>query len=181
MFNIVLTRGVALVAVLLMAVISVTSAQGTAGQPQSGIPELLAEVRALRAEINQVAGASMRMQLLLARLTLQEQRIASLGRQVAEVQEQLRTASRERSDTEARLRQVEDLRRSGKLRVDDEQAIAYEAKEVSGRLAAQTTREAQLRGQESELLAALAAEQSRWTDFNARLDELERALPPTSR
>lgn len=43
-------------------------------------------------------------------------------------------------------------------------------------LADQETREQQLRNQESGLANALSAEQARWSDFNARLDELERAI-----
>ena len=43
-------------------------------------------------------------------------------------------------------------------------------------LADQETREQQLRNQESELTNALSAEQARWSEFNARLDELERAI-----
>jgi TonB family protein len=62
-------------------------AQAPQGSPEPDVPELLVEVRALRAEVNRAAGASMRMQLLLARLTLQEQRITSLGRQTAEAQD----------------------------------------------------------------------------------------------
>ena len=108
MFNSVLTRGVALVAVLLMAVISVSSAQGTASQPQSAIPELLAEVRGLRAELNHAAGASMRMQLLVARLTLQEQRIAAAGRELVAVQGSLSAATRERSNTESEMGRLKD-------------------------------------------------------------------------
>jgi chromosome segregation ATPase len=38
-------------------------------------------------------------------------------------------------------------------------------------------REQDLRAQESAASGTLAAEQSRWTDFNARLDALERSLP----
>jgi hypothetical protein len=50
-------------------------AAGTAGQTVSSNDPLLAEVRALRADLNQATGASIRTQLLVARLTLQEQRI----------------------------------------------------------------------------------------------------------
>jgi hypothetical protein len=38
------------------------------------------------------------------------------------------------------------------------------------------TAEQQLRAQESDFSAQIAAEQNRWQDFNNRLDELERSL-----
>jgi hypothetical protein len=43
-------------------------------------------------------------------------------------------------------------------------------------LADQQAREEQLRAQGRDLENALSAEQARWSDFNSRLDELERAL-----
>src|SRR4029077_13444243 len=63
-----------------------------AGQTISSSDPLLTEVRALRAELNQAAGASIRTQLLVARLTLQEQRINTISKQLADVQ-MLRTGN----------------------------------------------------------------------------------------
>ena len=37
--------------------------------------------------------------------------------------------------------------------------------------------EQRLRSEEADVQSVLSAEQGRWSDFNARLDELERALP----
>jgi hypothetical protein len=37
---------------------------------------------------------------------------------------------------------------------------------------------ARLRAEEAEAVNALSAEQGRWVDLNARLDELERSLAP---
>jgi hypothetical protein len=37
-------------------------------------------------------------------------------------------------------------------------------------------REQELRAQQAELVSAANDEQSRWADFNGRLDELERSL-----
>jgi len=177
----VLTRGTAVLVAFLAMVATVPSAQGPAAQAPAGIPELLEEVRSLRAEVNRAAGASMRMQLLLARLTLQEQRIASLDRQVGEVQEKLTAVRLERADIHARFSHVEDLMTQGTLPAEDQRQFANEAKMLSKRLAEQSALEQHLRNQESELVGAVSAEQARWMDFNTRLDELERALPARSR
>jgi len=45
---------------------------------------LLAEVRALRAEVTQVTSAGIRTQVLVARLQLQEQRVLNAARQLAD-------------------------------------------------------------------------------------------------
>ena len=70
------------------------------GQSIPGFADLLAEVRGLRADLNQAAGASMRAQLLVARLSLQEQRITTLGKELTELQAQLQTAVNRRSTLE---------------------------------------------------------------------------------
>jgi hypothetical protein len=76
-----LSRTVGVVGVLLLGVVGVLSAQAGQGAAPSGMAELLAEVRGLRADVNPAAGASMRMQVLVARLSLQ-QRINVVGRQL---------------------------------------------------------------------------------------------------
>src|SRR5476649_1090690 len=72
----------------LIALVAGTAGQ-TASQPSSSGDALLAEVRGLRAELNQAAGTSIRTQLLVARLQLQEQRINTVDKQLAEVRAQL--------------------------------------------------------------------------------------------
>lgn len=170
----VLARGIAL-AVFVLVIVATATAQGQSTR-DTDTSALVAELRALRADLNRAAGANMRMQLLLARLTLQEQRITSLGRQMAEVQGQLAPATSNRTATQARLSEIEESRAKGTLPPEIDEKLAYDAKQLSRILSEQSMREQHLRTQESELLTALTSEQSRWTDFNARLDELERSL-----
>ena len=60
------------------------------------LDEVLVELRALRAELNETANASLRAQLLVARLALQEQRITVVGKELADVQEKLRAVEQHR-------------------------------------------------------------------------------------
>jgi hypothetical protein len=55
--------------------------------------------------------------------------------------------------------------------------VDAQVRENKASLAQARLTEQQLRGQESELSGVIAGEQSRWSDFNARLDEIERSLP----
>ncbi len=71
----------------LFAVGSVTSGHAQTAAP-SAMEALLGEVRGLRAEVHQAAGASIRTQLLVARLSLQEQRLNGVAKQLADVQTQ---------------------------------------------------------------------------------------------
>jgi uncharacterized coiled-coil protein SlyX len=138
---------------------------GQANPPTSDSPmdKLLAEVRSLRAEVNQAAGASMRMQLLVARLALQEGRISTLSRQLADVRQQLSTLQMGLAPFAAQIKQAQD---AGNLdpgaNTPFEQMLRHER---------------ELRSQETELSSLISTEQRRWIDFNSRLDDLERQLP----
>jgi chromosome segregation ATPase len=169
-------RVVGFAGLIVAALAGVLSAQ--AGQSSSGdrMGELLTEVRGLRAELAQAAGASMRMQLLLARLSLQEQRITVLSRQLNEVQEQLMGASQGRSSMADRLSRVIASVQSIDVPAEERKAIEQEIPHIKRQLAEQQQRELQLQTQAAEISAVISAEQGRWLDFNARLDELEHSL-----
>ena len=147
---------------------------------------LLAEVRALRADLAQSNQASLRAQLLVARVQLQEQRIiyfdrrrADLTARAAEAAEKTRDASAELQTVEARLKQI----RSETPTIPKEQLTGlvemFEEQIRKLRADAQAAFESEqrLRSEEADVQSVLSAEQGRWSEFNARLDELERALP----
>lgn len=154
-------------------------AQTMRGPASDGMEQLLLEVRALRADLTQAAGASMRMQLLLARLSLQEQRITALSRQSSEVEQQLTAAVAARAATVAHLEQLSAAIEGTGVRSDERKGAEYEISALKSRVAEQQQEEQRLQNQLAELSRAISAEQGRWLDFNTRLDDLERALPTT--
>jgi len=111
--------------VALVGIGSVLFAQGTCPLDGSAQDALVAEVRALRAEINQVAGAGIRMQLLVARLQLQEQRVFTVARQLTDAQNALAASRARLAGEQVRVRQLEEAasRASGQSRMTFEQAI----------------------------------------------------------
>lgn len=86
-------------------------AQGGAGSsgPSSdaAIAALVSEVRALRAEISEAARSTLRSQLLVARLQLQEQRILHLDRQRADVASKAAAVAQRRVEAATALRMME--------------------------------------------------------------------------
>ncbi len=155
---------------------AVSPASGQSQQAaSSSMDELLSEVRGLRAELRQAADASLRGQLLVARLQLQEQRILTAGRQLSEVQDKLAATEQARVPLAQQLKQFEDPQHP----VPPEQRA--EMGPIMGMLKAQLEQHEKAaeeqRAREAALQRILADEQARWTDFNERLDELERALP----
>jgi len=85
-----------------------------------------------------------------------------------------------REGTESRFARTEEATRRGDLPEAAKRDIDHELANVKQMLEQQRARERQLRSSESELSGMILAEQARWTDFNARIDELERALPPAA-
>jgi predicted nucleic acid-binding Zn-ribbon protein len=148
---------------------------GLAGQSSATNDPLLAEVRALRAELNQAAGTSIRTQLLVARLTLQEQRIATVSKQLADVQSQRTGNDAGVAQMSSRQKQIEDRLRE-QLAGEIRQALEREVAGMKAPLTQMRQRSQELLAQESSLSAQLAGEQSRWLDFNSRLDEIEREI-----
>lgn len=170
--------GIAIAVVVALAGVAGLSAQparlADPPRPGAAIDQLLAEVQALRSDLNQAASASLRTQLLVARLQVQEGRIDSLGRQLADTREQLANAEQAGVALAAPLKMLDEAEKGS----DEDQKAAQPMREL---VAAAQKRTEELRVEESSLAALLAAEQSRWVEFNGRLEEIERMLAAPER
>jgi chromosome segregation ATPase len=144
----------------------------------SSADALLAEIRALRAESTQIMSAGIRVQLLIARLQLQEQRVVTAAQQHADAQNALAAVQGRIDGERARVRQLEDAaaRALGQGRATYQHAIV----EAGTQIEQQQRQELELQAREKELRKAVNDEQLRWADFNDRLDALERSLPAKS-
>jgi predicted nucleic acid-binding Zn-ribbon protein len=151
-------------------------AAGIAGQGVTSNDPLLAEVRALRAELNQAAGASIRTQLLVARLTLQEQRINTVAKQLADVQLQRAGNEGGLAQMSARIAQLEEANRNNATTAETRQQFDKEIMGLKAPMSQMRQRSQELSAQEATLSGQLGSEQSRWMDFNSRLDEIEREM-----
>ena len=156
------------VAVLLLA--AAVSGQGR--QPAAPADELLAEVRALRAEINSASRAALRAQLLGMRLQLQEQRIGVVSRQLTEVQERLRANAQAQTALAAQLKAFPFMNPDQQ---DEAKEIGQIFAPLQEHLAELERTDQRLKNEDADLQRLLAVEQARWTGFNAQIEELERA------
>ena len=169
-----MTRHMVVVALLTLVVAG--AAFGQSQRSPATLDDLLAELRGLRADLNQSSSSTLRTQLLVARLTLQEQRINALAGQLDEARRALNSKQGDPESPVIRLKRFEDA-----MQTPTGPPVAQvEMDRMLPRLRADAAiwqREEQaLRSQENELSVLLATEQNRWIDFNSRLDELERAL-----
>jgi chromosome segregation ATPase len=152
---------------VLACVLAAVSASIISGQQQqrpTTPDDLVAEVRALRADMNHAAENFMRAQLVTARLALQEGRLSTLSQQLNNVRQQLAQSQLTLAPFTLQLKQAQESNSEilAPLRNTVEQV---------------QKRDQELRAQEAELIRLIASEESRWSDFNSLLDQLERALP----
>jgi chromosome segregation ATPase len=158
-----------------LASAGVLFAQGTRAPFDESQDSLLAEVRALRSEVQKITSAGIRTQLLIARLQLQDQRVLSALRQLSETQNTLRGVQARIAGERTRVRQLEDsaARTTSQGRAVFQQAILESGTQIEQ----QQAQEVQLQMRERDLQRTVSDEQARWTDFNDRLEALERSLP----
>jgi len=170
-------RWLALAALVVMSLIASGTLAARQTTQTDPIQALLTEVHALRVSMEHTAAITPRVQLTLARLNIEEQRIAQLASQLDRVRQQLGEAvlaTRKATD------ELADVERRTPTIGDERERRTHEAESTYARrqLAERSTVEQQLRAREAEAAQMLATEQSRWLDLNSRLDELERLLGP---
>jgi chromosome segregation ATPase len=150
-------------------------AQGQARRPDATLDELVVEVQALRAEMNQAAAASIRAQLLVGRLQMEDQRIAGVVRELEAVQSDLAANAQARAEVAARLKTLEEAVLAATNDVREEAEKQLNAVKAAAQQA--DRRQQALKRRESALAKELQEDQARWHEINARLENFEQALP----
>ena len=165
-----------MLAAMLLTVPSIASAQSAAPAQADVLKELLVEVRGLRAAMERAATVGARIQLLVARVQMQEQRIAESSRRAITVRQELSQLEQSLAQTSAMVRSIE---RAGPRSNPEEQREMESMIEMQKtQVASLEKRRQELVNEESLLSQQIAADQSRWSDVNSQLDDLERSLAP---
>lgn len=167
-----MTRGCLLLTVLLLTVPSLASAQ--AARADDPIRELLSEVKLLRQALERASTVGTRIQLLVARVQLQEQRIGDLSRRLDSVRAELRDVERESNALAPQVAAMQETAQAEDLH--ERRAAEQAAAMLNSQAEALERRRVELTNEEGLLAQQIAAEQGRWTDFNNRLEQLERSL-----
>jgi len=178
MSNIAHRRTLIVIALAFVALSGLVLAQSAARQAPASLDDLLSEIRGLRADINQSSAATIKTQLLVARLQVEEQRMNGITRQIVDVQTQVAAARLAVGAAETEVKHFEDILSHGtdSIPESDRKGIAAMVADVKSKLEIQQSREQELSAQEGALSNQFASEQARWSDFNDRLDALERGL-----
>jgi chromosome segregation ATPase len=139
--------------------------------------ELLTEVRALRLAMERAEVNGTRVQLLVARIQLQEQRIAELSRRSAAVRTELRQTESESSSITAEAQRMEAILRDAKASPEEREQIDRMSGAMKTQIETIERRRQELANDDAFLNQQLTLEQGRWNEINERLDQLERSLP----
>jgi len=174
-------RGFIAVVVVTSAVLipSLAIAQAPAPAPPAQrdvLAELLVEVRGLRQAMERAATVGARIQLLVARVQLQEQRIAESTRRLTTVRDELSKLDTQATAMLAQAAQFEKMGDSIPREQREEMTRMVES--FKSQAAILEKRRGDLANEESQLLQQVNADQGRWSDVNAQLDDIERSLVP---
>ena len=152
-------------------------------QAPTTMDDLLTELKGLRADMAQASSATIKTQLLVARLQVEEQRMNGIAKQIVDVQTQLAAVRHDVVATELGVKQTDDIINGRAanpfpeaIQKDFAAQLAAQLADFKSRLELQQRREQELAAQEGALSNQFASEQARWSDFNDRLDALERSL-----
>ena len=158
--------------ILAFVVVAAAALFAQGASPAPAQDPVVAEIRALRADLNQRLEATMRMQLLVARLQLQEQRTSTVVNQLRDVESRLRENEASRQQAAAALKML------GMDNIPEAEKQDHPfLKMFAGGTEKLAATEAELKEQHAELARQLSQEQARWTAFNAQLDQLEKLFP----
>jgi hypothetical protein len=168
-------------AVLAIVVVGVGAAPGRAAAPPQAaaaadpLPALLNEVHGLRVAMKEIAATGPRVQVFVARLQLEEGRINTMLRRLDTVRDNLAAAQRELDNVLQQQSAIQTRLRDNPNdphREDFTGMLGHFPREIVNRRGVVS----RLSAEETQLTQDIAAEQTRWTEINQRLDEMERGL-----
>lgn len=147
----------------------------SAGGGTDTLSALLVEVRALRVAMERAASTTPQIQLLAARLTVQNERLARVSRDADAAHQELERLESESAALSTRAAQLEEMlgRETDPARVRE---LKSELIGVKAQLEDHAAQETHLRARDVELANLAAVEQAQWVELNRRLDEIEREL-----
>jgi chromosome segregation ATPase len=158
----------------LVALPARAGAQATPLPPPTG-DSIVQEVRLLRQAVERQSRGSARVQLLVGRLAIQDQRVARAQGAFDRLEDEAFTFEPQRRRIDAEVR---DLARAVEQEADDARRAELEGKLRAARARSAELAQAasQLESRRSRARQSMAAEQARYQELDARLIELEREL-----
>jgi chromosome segregation ATPase len=149
-------------------------AQGPASDGQT-LQTLLAEVHQLRMALGRSTQIAPRIQIAVERLKLQQEHVARVSRQLEDLRRELDHSRSEHPKMVQRLQAMEnEVGQTTDPQKQKDMNFRVSEFKLETELAEKSLQQTQTR--EGELMSQLQSEQSKLTELNDRLDQMERAL-----
>lgn len=154
---------------------SVLAQSGGTAPGTDTLSALLVEVRALRVAMERAATTTPQIQLLAARLGVENERLARATRDADDARRELEQLVLQIGTLTTRGTQIEEMlaRETDPTRQRD---IRQEQAAIKMQIDEHAGQELRLRGRDVELANLAAAEQTQWIELNRRIDQLEQDL-----
>jgi hypothetical protein len=136
---------------------------------------LLVEVRALRVAMERAATTTPQIQLLAARLGVENERLARATRDADAARQEVERLVSETASLTSRSAEMEEAL-ARETDPERQRQIKMEQAQMKVILEDRAGQEMRLRARESELANLAAAEHTQWVELNRRVDQLEQEL-----
>ena len=153
-----------------------TAQSQTPPPPGAGtLDAVVKELRLLRQAVEKQSSTAARLQLLMGRLTLQDQRTARAQQTVERLQNELASATRERDELQSRARAIaQRLEQAGSD--EPRQQLETEARMVHARLSDDQGHVSSAENRLSQARQALDVETGRYDELDAWLRDMDKQL-----
>jgi hypothetical protein len=142
------------------------------------IQALLKEVHALRLALEQSNQIGPRIQIVLARIQLQEERVRIATRQLEDARDKAADIQTKRTENADRIKLIE-AQQAQSVDSNAKKQMEFDLSEMKAGIERLSVLEQQFRAKEAEASSLLTAEQGRWNEANDMLKSIERALAST--
>ena len=160
---------------LLAGILALTVPALAQSSATDALSALLVEVRQLRIVMERAATTTPQVQLLGARLSVQNERLARAERDHDSTKRELEEVSAALAQMAAQIEEIESAA-AQETNPERQRGLSMDARAMTSQRAEMSARQLRLRARESELATRFGSEELRWTELNRRLDDVERAI-----
>jgi chromosome segregation ATPase len=158
-----------------MAGLMVLSSTVSAQQPQPASPDaLVGEVRLLRQALERQATLEARVQLVVGRLTLQDQRVARAHAELQRSEDEVASLTADSGHIEDEMAELKQAQNSGDPSREAE--VESQVKLTNSRLQESKALRARAEDRRNRAAAAIAVEEGRYNELQRAFDELDKEL-----
>ncbi len=155
-----------------------TSSLALAQEPQEAtLQTLLKEVHALRIAMEHSNQIAPKVQIALARMQLQEERVRNANRQLQDARNRIRDFENKQAEISDRIKQTE-TQQAQTVDPNTRKQMDLEIQVLNAELAQFSKLQEQTQVQEAEANSQLLNEQAKWNEVNDLLTSIERMLAP---